>query len=47
MEKNIFFPKVKSKGLAGLNSIFEINDNFIPSRYEIENKPRPKGNLYN
>ena len=40
--KNIFFPKIKSKGFIGLNSIFEINDNFIPSRYEIENKLVPK-----
>ena len=42
MEKIYFFPKIKSKGFIGLNSIFEINDNFIPSRYEIENKLVPK-----
>ena len=40
--KNIFFPEIKSKGFIGLNSIFEINDNFIPSPYEIENKLVPR-----
>ena len=44
MEKIYFFLENK-KRFIGLNSIFEINDNFIPSRYEIENKLVPKGNL--
>lgn len=39
--KNLFFPDTKSKGLIGLNSIFEINENFIPSQYEIKNNLVP------
>jgi len=39
--KNIFFPKIKSKGFLGLNSILEINKNFIPSRFEIKRNLAP------
>ncbi len=39
--KNIFFPNIKSKGFIGLNSILEINKNFIPSKLEIEKKLAP------
>ena len=44
--KNIFFPKIKSKGFIGLNSIFEINDNFIhlDMKLKINSSQR---NLYN
>lgn len=39
--KNIFYPNTKSKGYIGLNQIFEVNDYFLPSKIEIENKISP------
>ena len=40
--KNYFFPKIVSKGYLGLNSILEINPNFIPSKFEISKNISPK-----
>ncbi len=39
--KNYFFPKIISKGYIGLNSILEINPNFIPSKFEISKNISP------